>query len=95
MEREAFLLRHSYTGADPGFQVRGGGALKIIAPSESMRENFGVFRVKNHDFTQKNHISSNFMGRAPGAPSPPPLDPPLVYKVIITMNDSNTLVFPL
>ena len=31
------------TGADPGFQVRG-GALKEI---------FWVFRVKNHDFTQK------------------------------------------
>ena len=31
---------------------------------------FGVFRVKNHDFTPKNHIFSNFRGggRAPGAP---------------------------
>ena len=38
---------------------------------------FGVFRVKNHDFTPINHIFSNFRGggRAPGAP--PPLDPPL------------------
>ena len=36
---------------------------------------FGVFRVKNHDFTPRNHIFSNFRGaRAPGAP---PLDPPL------------------
>ena len=33
-----------YSGAVPGFQVRGGGALKIY---------FGVFRVKNHDFTPK------------------------------------------
>jgi hypothetical protein len=24
---------------------------------------FGVFRVKNHDFTQKNHIFSNCGGR--------------------------------
>ena len=38
------------TGADPGFQVRG-CALKFA---------FGVFRVKNHDFTPKNHIFSNF-----------------------------------
>ena len=30
----------------------------------------GVFRVKNPDFTPKNHIFSNFRGRAPGAPLP-------------------------
>ena len=44
------------TGADPGFQVRGGGrasALKKIAPSKGRHEKFGVFRVKNHDFTPK------------------------------------------
>jgi hypothetical protein len=30
-----------------------------------------LFRVKNHDFTPKNHIFSNFRGaRAPGAPPP-------------------------
>jgi hypothetical protein len=78
-------------GKDPGFQVRGGGALKKIAPSGGRRENvwcisceksrfyakknhifsncggrreiFGVFRVKNHDFTPKNHIISNFRVR--------------------------------
>jgi hypothetical protein len=39
---------------------------------------FGVFRVKNHDFTPKKHIFSNFKGGA--APvRPPPLDPPLEY----------------
>jgi hypothetical protein len=26
---------------------------------------FGVFRVKNHDFTQTNHIFSNFRGARP------------------------------
>ena len=42
---------HVLAGADPGFQVKEGGA------------NFGgVFRVKNHDFTPKNHIFSNFRG---------------------------------
>jgi hypothetical protein len=30
---------------------------------------FGVFRVKNHDFTPKNHIFFNLRG-APGAPLP-------------------------
>ena len=38
---------------------------------------FEVFRVKNHDFTPKNHIFSNFRGaRAGCAPS---LNPPLGY----------------
>jgi len=33
-----------------------------------------VFRMKNHDFTQKNHIFSNFRGARAGCA---PLDPPL------------------
>ena len=41
----------------------GEGALKKIAPSGGRREHFGVFRVKNHDFTPKNHIFSNCGGR--------------------------------
>ena len=50
--------RLEYAGVDPGFQVRGGhtwagGGVKI----------FGVFRVKNHNFTPKNHILSNCRGR--------------------------------
>ena len=47
------------SGADPGFQVRGDGL-----------KNFGVFRMKNHDFPPKNYIFSNFMGG--GAPDTPP-----------------------
>ena len=39
---------------------------------------FGVFRVKNHDFTPKNHIFFNFRGHAPGAAPPPP--PPLLLN---------------
>jgi hypothetical protein len=46
-------------GVDPGFQVRG-GALKKIAPSGGRREKFWVSRVKNHYFTQKNHIFFQF-----------------------------------
>jgi hypothetical protein len=42
----------------------GGGALKKIAPSRGRRENFGVFRVKNHDFTPKKSYFSNFRGGA-------------------------------
>ena len=44
----------SITGADPGFQVKGGGgALKKLRRAEGGVKNFGVFRVKNHDFTPK------------------------------------------
>jgi hypothetical protein len=50
------------SGADPGFQVRG-GALKKIAPSGGGAKIFGVFRVKNYDFTPKNYIFSNCGGR--------------------------------
>ena len=58
-------------GADPGFQVRGGAHLKKMRRAEGGAKFFGVFRVKNHDFTPKNHIFSNFRGvRAPGAPPP-------------------------
>jgi hypothetical protein len=31
---------------------------------------FGVFRVKNHDFTPKKHIFSNFRGGAPSGSAP-------------------------
>ena len=50
-------------GADPGFQVRGGAYLKILRRAEGGEKNFGVFRVKKHDFTPKNHILSNCGGR--------------------------------
>ena len=63
------------SGADPGFQVRV-AHLKKLRRAEGGANFFLVFRVKNHDFTPKNHIFSNFKGGgAPGAP--PPLDPPL------------------
>ena len=51
-------------GADPGFQVWGGGAhLKKLRRAEGGANIVGVFRVKNHDFTSKNHIFSNCEGR--------------------------------
>ena len=48
-------------GADPGFQVRG-AHLKKLRRAEGGAKNFEVFRVKNHDFTPKNLIFSNFRG---------------------------------
>ena len=67
-----------------GSRIRGGGALKKIAPSGGRRENFGVFRVKNHDFTPKNHIFSNFRGGGGGGGRrvrPPPGSAPDVYDI--------------
>ena len=52
----------SITGADPGFQVRG-AHLKKLRRAEGGAKIVGVFRVKNHDFTPKNHIISNCEGR--------------------------------
>jgi hypothetical protein len=50
------------TGADPGFQVRG-VHLKKLRRAEGGAKIFGVLRVKNHDFTPRNHIFSNCGGR--------------------------------
>ena len=45
-----------------------GAHLKKLRRAEGGAKMFGVFRVKNHDFTpKKNHIFSNFRGG--GAPS--------------------------
>ena len=45
-----------------------GPYLKKLRRAEGGAKMFGVFRVKNHAFTPKNLIFSNFRGRAPGAP---------------------------
>jgi hypothetical protein len=44
-------------GVNPGFQVRG-AHLKKLRRAEGGAKNFGVFCVKNRDFTPKNHIFS-------------------------------------
>ena len=59
-----------FSGADPGFQVRG-AHLKKLRLAEGDATIFGVFRVKNHDLMPKNHIFSNLRGG--GACAPPPL----------------------
>ena len=64
-----------FSGADPGFQVRGVD-LKKLRRSEGGAKILGVFRVKNHDFTPKNHIFSNFRGGGGSAPGAPPVSAP-------------------
>jgi hypothetical protein len=39
----------------------GGAHLKKLRRVEGGAKNFGVFRVKNHDFTPKNHISKKYI----------------------------------
>jgi hypothetical protein len=48
--------------------------LKKLRRAEGGANIFGVFRVKNHDFTPKNHIFSNFRG-APTGCAPPGSSP--------------------
>jgi hypothetical protein len=55
----------------------GGVHLKKLRRAEGGAKIFGVFRVKNHDFTPKNHIFSNFRGAHGHTPGAPPLDSPL------------------
>jgi hypothetical protein len=62
-------------GTDLGFQVRG-AHLKKLRRVEGGAKIFGVCRVKNHDFTPKNHIFSNFRGARAGCSPPPPPPPP-------------------
>jgi hypothetical protein len=63
-----------YQGRIQDFKL-GGRTWKKLRRTEEGAKIVGVFRVKNHDFTPKNHIFPILGGRAPGA-SPP--DPPLL-----------------
>ena len=74
----AFRWAMCYTqGRIQDFKL-GGIYLKKLRWVEGGAKIFGVFRVKNHDFTPKNHIFSNFRGRRA-----PPLDPSLIHTVYI------------
>jgi hypothetical protein len=68
--------------------IGGGCALKKIASSGGRRENVGVFRVKNHDFTQKIIFFPILEGGRPGAP---PLDPPLAMVLNATLNNISVI----
>ena len=67
-------LKIPKAGADPGIQVRG-AHLKKLRRAEGGAKIFGIFRVKNHDFTPKIHIVSNFRGARAWCPPPPPPPP--------------------
>ena len=69
-------LQSHITGADLGFQVRG-AHIKKLRRAEGGAKIVGVFRVKNHDFTPKNHIFSNFRGGGACRVRPPVSAPAL------------------
>ena len=62
------IQRDPYTGLGGGSRISSWGG------RGTHLKRFGVFRVKNHDFTSKNHIFSNFRGARVRCT---PLDPPL------------------
>jgi hypothetical protein len=58
-----FLKRLDYIqGRIQDFKL-GGAHLKKLRRAEGGAKILGIFRVKNHDFTPKNHIFSNCGGR--------------------------------
>jgi hypothetical protein len=63
-----------YQGRFQDFKLGGGAPLKKLRRAEGGAKFVWVFLVKNHDFTPKNHIFSNFRGGRAGCA---PLDPPL------------------
>ena len=64
-----YHMTSSNQGRIQDFKLEG-AHLKKLRQTEGGAKILGVFRVKNHDFTPKNHIFSNFRGGAPGAPPP-------------------------
>ena len=59
------------TGADPGFQVRGGGTLKKIAQSGGRRENiWGILCQKSQFYAKKSYFFPILGGRAPPGSAP-------------------------
>jgi hypothetical protein len=56
---------YTYQGRIQDFKL-GGAHFKKLRRAEGGAKIFGVFRVKKHDFTPKNHIFSNFRGTRAG-----------------------------
>ena len=62
-------------GADPGFQVRGGGTLKKIVPSRGGCKHFwGISCEKSRFYAKKSYFFQFWGGVAPPAGSAPALD---------------------
>ena len=64
------MITDMFQGQIQDFKL-GGAHLKKLRRAEGGSKIVGVFRVKNHDFTQKNHNFSNFRGAARRVHPPP------------------------
>jgi hypothetical protein len=85
-----FLDALDMPGVDPGLGE--GVHLKKLRQTEAGAKIFGVFRVKNHDFTPKNHIFSNFRGGGACAGcGPPPGSAPACHQTLIVILMKNLL----
>ena len=65
----------------PGFQVRGGGAPKKIAPSGGRRENYLGISCEKSRFYAKKIIFFPILGGEPGAPPPSPWIRPWIQSI--------------
>jgi hypothetical protein len=73
-----FLTVNSIQGRIQDFKL-GVAHLKKLRRTEGGAKMFGVFRVKNHDFTQKNHIFFQFFWGGGGGRPPPPGSAPGIH----------------
>jgi hypothetical protein len=55
LKKPRLELFEKLSGADPGFQVRGGAHLKKLRRAEGGAKIFGVFRVKNRSVPDFDH----------------------------------------
>jgi hypothetical protein len=76
-----FEYENSIQGRIQDFKL-GGVHLKKLRRAEGGAKMFGVFRVKNHDFTPKNNIFSNFRGVRGRPPGAPPWIRPLAFNLV-------------
>jgi hypothetical protein len=70
-----------------------GAHLKKLRRAEGGAKIFGIFRVKNHDFTPKNHIFSNIRGGGARRMRPPPWTRPLNYAVAANITSHDIMNF--
>ena len=71
------------TGADIGFQVRGGGALKKIAPSGARHDNFWGISCEKSRFCAKKIIFFPILGGARRRAPPPWIRPCIMHMTNI------------
>jgi hypothetical protein len=90
-----YLLHIQIKSIDPiqgriqDFKLRG-VHLKKLRRAEGGAKIFWVFRVKNHNFTPKNHIFSNFRGGGGGRrvhTPPPPGSAPAINNISFILRD--------